>query len=421
MLVPFPSESEIEQKMIGNCYPINLIDALIKECDDLDMTVFADRCNEEEQQIYKDVKIKRLYRVGKLNPFKLFKEIAKLRPDFVHIQYVLGAKFGKGLYLISPFLLMLFLRIARYPLLITIHNIIPLDKLSSTFKGMFREKNPVAPFIYDLGYRLVTTFMGKIASKIIVLDEGTKRWGIEQYGYSKNKIKLIPHGMLDASGNIAVEEAKKALNINKKWNVLLFFGGIHPRKGIEYAIKALPYVLKKHPNTKLLIAGSHSGTWEKEIRSYLFSLKKMTKSLGMENHTLFEIKFFGEEIPIIFNAADVIVLPYVVPYGASGVIKLAATYKRPVITAYSVSREGEITDGISGVLLPSLNEKILAQKINQLLEDKSLSLDMGERFYEKNISSSEWRKVAEETLEYYKMPELKRKFSGKDGASNSFV
>jgi len=403
MLIPFPFDlNNIEQSRIGNGYPINLIDALIKECDDLDMTVFADKCNGKEQQTYKNVKIKRVWRPGKLNPFSLFKETIKLRPDLIHIQYVLGATFGKGPYLISPFLLMLFLRLARYPLLITIHNIIPLNKLTSTFKEMFREKNPVEPLIYDLGYRLGTTFMGKIASKIIVLDEGTKKWAIEQYGYSKNKIKLIPHGMLDASEGITVEEAKKALNINEKWNVLLFFGKIHPRKGIKYAIKALPYVLKKHPNTELLIAGSYSGTWEKESRSYLLSLKKMTKSLGIENHTFFEIKFLGEEIPIIFNAADIVVLPYVVPYGASGVIKLAAAYKRPVITAYSISREGEITDGISGVLLPSLDEKILAQKINQLLEDKSLSLKMGERFYERNISSSEWRKVAEETLEYYK-------------------
>jgi len=401
MLAPFPLENKIEQNRIGNGYIINLVDALIEECNDLDMTIFSNIYNKEEQQTYKNVKIKRLWRLGKFNPFSLFKELVKLRPDFIHIQYVLGVKFGKGLYLISPFLLMLFLRIARYSLLITIHNIIPLNKLSYTFKEMFKE-HPVASFIYDFGYRLATTFMGKVASKIIVLDEGTKRWAIEQYGYSKNKIKLIPHGMLNASGDITVKQRKKALDINEKWNLLLFFGRIHPRKGIEYAIKALPYVLKKHPNTKLLIAGSYSGTWEKEGKSYLFSLEKMTNSLGIKNHTLFEIKYLGEEIPLIFSATDIVVLPYVVPFGASGVIKLAASYKKPVITTYSISREGEINDGISGVLLPSLDEKILAQKINQLLKDKPLSRKMGERFYERNISSSEWTKVAEETLECYK-------------------
>ena len=106
----------------------------------------------------------------------------------------------------------------------------------------------------------------------------------------------------------------------------------------------------------------------------------------MEKNTIFEIKFFGEEIPLIFRAADILLLPYVVPYGASGVIKLAATYKIPVITPYSISREGEIIDGISGVLISSFDEKNLAQKINQLLDNKSSLVKMGERFYKENFN-----------------------------------
>ncbi|MCK5610409.1 glycosyltransferase [Candidatus Pacearchaeota archaeon] len=402
MLTPFPLENEIKQHKIGNGYPINLIDELIKESDDFGITILADKKNGNKEEKYNKVRIKRIWRLGKLNPFELFKETIKLRPNFFHIQYVLGAKYGKGLHLISPFVLMLLLRIARRPLIITIHDIIPMNKITSTFKKMFKEKNSILCFIYDIGYRITTMYMGKIASKIIVLDEGTKKWAIDQYGYSKNKIKLIPHGMLNSSDIITLNEAKKALNINEKWKVLLFFGKIHPRKGIEYAIKALSYVLKSHPKTKLLIAGSYSKMWAKEVRSYIKDLKKMVKNLGLENHVSFNIKYFGEEIPIIFGAADIVVLPYVVPYGASGVLKLAATYNKPVITTCSLSRKGEITNGISGILLSSLDEKIFAQKINQLFDDKPLSQKIGERFYEQNIITSKWKKVAKETIDFYR-------------------
>jgi glycosyltransferase involved in cell wall biosynthesis len=399
MIAGFPLKKSIKQHIIGECYNVKLIDALA-ENSDLDITVLANRLNGEKQYTYKSAKIRRLWSPGNLNPFKLFEEIIKLKPDIVHMQYA-GVHLGKGIRVINLLLLMSFLRIARYPLLMTIHDIIPLNRVTSTFKNILGDQNLMKRFIYDLGYRLTTTFIGKIASKIIVLDEGTKRWSIEHYGYPKNKIKLIPHGMHDAPIRITPKEAKKALKICEQYNVLLSFGKIHPRKGIEYAIRAMPYVLKKHPNTILLIAGSYERMWEKEGKSYLFSLTKLVKSLEVEDHVLFWIRFFGEEIPIIFSAADIVILPYVMPYGGSGIVKLAATYKKPVITTYSISRKKEIIDGISGVLLLSLDEKILAQRINTLLKDKSLLRRMGERLYEKNIIFSGWEKVARETLECY--------------------
>ena len=402
MLAPFPLKNSIEQHRLGNSYSVGLVDALVEEYKDVELTIFANRYEEEKKQKYRNVTINRIWYRGKLNLFTVFKEIIRLKPDIMHIQYVLGAKYGKGLYLLNPYLLMLFLRIARYPLLITIHDVIPSNDLSNTFKKMFKKHQQIS-FVYSLGYRFATMFMGKIASKIIMLDQGTKKWAIEQYGYSKNKIILIPHGMAKDVGTVTIKQKEKIIEILENWNYLLFFGKIHPRKGIEYAIKALPYVLKKHPKTKLMIAGNYSGSWEEESKSYLSSLKKLTKSLDVESHVFFEIKFLGEEIPIIFGATNIIVLPYVVPYGASGVIKLAASYKKPVIAPYSISREGEINDGISGYLLPSLDEKLLAHKINNLLDDKSLSLAMGERFYEENRTTSVWNKVAKETYECYKI------------------
>ncbi|MEJ2271293.1 MAG: glycosyltransferase [Candidatus Bathyarchaeota archaeon] len=402
MLGPFPLIEKIRENRLGNSYGVGLVDGFAEESNDLNLTIFANKYGKEENQKYQNVEINRIWKRGKLNPFILFKEIARLKPDIVHVQYVLGAKYGKGLYTLNPFIFMFFLKVAQFPLLITLHDVIPTQELSGTFKKMFKKFQKIS-FVYSLGYRFATMFMGKIASRIIILDQGTKKWTIEQYGFSQNKITIIPHGMLKDPEISELRQNEETIKILKDWNYLLFFGKIHPRKGIEYAVKALPYVLEKHPKTKLLIAGNYSGSWQEESKSYLASLKKLAKDLSIENHIHFEIKFLGEEIPIIFEAADVIVLPYVVPFGASGVIKLAATYKKPVIAPYSLSREGEITNGISGYLLARLDEKILAQRINELLENKSLSKTMGQQFYEENRKSSVWTEVAKRTLEVYKI------------------
>ena len=85
---------------------------------------------------------------------------------------------------------------------------------------MFKN-HPVSSFLYSVSYRLATTFMGKVASKIIILDQGTKKWAIEQYGYSKNKITIIPHGMLKEAEYITAKQAKEALGITR--NGMYFF------------------------------------------------------------------------------------------------------------------------------------------------------------------------------------------------------
>ena len=187
MLGPFPLIDKIRENRLGNSYGVGLVDGFYEEAKDLNLVIFANKSGEEKNQQYKNVKINRIWKLGKLNPFVLFKETIRLKPDLVHIQYVLGAKYGKGLYTLNPFIFMFFLKFAGFPLLITLHDVIPSQELSGTFKKMFKKFQRIS-FVYSFGYRFITMFMGKIASKIIMLDQGTKKWTVEQYGFSENKI-----------------------------------------------------------------------------------------------------------------------------------------------------------------------------------------------------------------------------------------
>ena len=134
MLGPFPLMDKIRENRLGNSYGVGLVDGFAEESNDLDLTIFANQYGEEKNQKYQNVKINRIWKRGKLNPFVLFKETVRLKPDIVHVQYVLGAKYGKGLYTLNPFIFMLFLKVAQFPLLITLHDVIPSHELSNTFK-----------------------------------------------------------------------------------------------------------------------------------------------------------------------------------------------------------------------------------------------------------------------------------------------
>lgn len=63
-------------------------------------------------------------------------------------------------------------------------------------------------------------------------------------------------------------KAKKSLNLNDRF-VISTFGMISRDKGIEYAIQALPEVVKQHPNILyLVIAATHPLILKREGEKY---------------------------------------------------------------------------------------------------------------------------------------------------------
>ena len=97
-------------------------------------------------------------------------------------------------------------------------------------------------------------------------------------------------------------ELKKELGLEGK--VLLFVGRLSEKKGIEYLIRAMPDILQKHPDTRLLIIGS--GELEKNLKE----LARQTPGVGKS------ILFLGPkpnlELPRFFAIADIFVGPSVV-------------------------------------------------------------------------------------------------------------
>lgn len=77
----------------------------------------------------------------------------------------------------------------------------------------------------------------------------------------KNKIVLIPNGLADEPDTTTKSlrnpaEEKKKMNLSPAENVLLFVGRICRQKGATALIEAFGSIIKKHPDTRLVLAGS---------------------------------------------------------------------------------------------------------------------------------------------------------------------
>jgi hypothetical protein len=94
--------------------------------------------------------------------------------------------------------------------------------------------------------------------------------------------------------------------------VLLTFGLLGRNKGIETVIKALPAVVKKHPDVLYILLGkTHPHVLRYSGEEYRVSLLRLAKSLKLENHVLFLNEFIEtRDLFKYLSAADIYITPY---------------------------------------------------------------------------------------------------------------
>jgi len=153
-------------------------------------------------------------------------------------------------------------------------------------------------------------------------------------------------------------------NFDQKINLetkphLLFFGRISPYKGIEVLINAIRIVFKTFPHEQLVIAGE-------SVKNYNVPneiLNEFPNNLTVVNRYLTNI----ELVKLISNAKFVI-CPYI-EATQSGVLMTSFALNKPVIASNVGAFNEYIEEDKNGFLVPPGDDKILAQKIIDLLTD----------------------------------------------------
>ncbi|MDW8404065.1 glycosyltransferase [Chloroflexus sp.] len=136
--------------------------------------------------------------------------------------------------------------------------------------------------------------------------------------------------------------------------ILLFFGFVRPYKGLEYLIQALAHA-RSQIDVHLLVVG--------EIWGSLAYYQRYAAEFGVADAITFVNRYVpNEELPPIFAAADVVVLPYV-SATQSAVVQLALGFGKPVITTNVGGLPEVVQDGVNGLIVPPQDAMALAQAI----------------------------------------------------------
>ena len=203
--------------------------------------------------------------------------------DLCILEHEFGIFGGQHGVYILPFIHML-----KIPMVVTLHTIV---------------KTPS----YD--EKLILQEICKMANKVVVMSHKAIEFLISIYNIPKEKVAFIEHGVPDIQ--FSQRQSKNEFKLENK-KILLTFGFISRNKGIETVIKALPKVVKTHPEVLYIILGkTHPNVIRYSGEEYRIYLQRLVKSLKVENHVMFLNKFINQkELFKYLYASDIYITPY---------------------------------------------------------------------------------------------------------------
>ncbi len=242
---------------------------------------------------------------------------------------------------------------------------------------------------------LIRAVFSKVDHFIVHANENKERL-MRKYKIGANRISIIRHGTFGYFTKWSKESKRELRNEfkidDKVKNIILFFGYIRKYKGLKYLIKAMPSVLKKEPNTKVVVAGALWGKWNKQYGKYI-------KRCKLENNFIINPYYVHDvDVHKYFDVADIIVLPYFnTEQTISGPLLVSFAFKKPSIVSSCGGIGNLVDNGKNGILTEPGNVNMLADKIVSLLRNKKLQLTLSKNA-KKSVKGHTWDKVA---IHYY--------------------
>lgn len=157
--------------------------------------------------------------------------------------------------------------------------------------------------------------------------------------------------------------------------VLSTFGLLRPGKGVETAVRAMPAIVARHPDTHYIIAGAtHPDTLRRGGESYRDFLRALARDLGVASRVWFVDAFLTEpEVATLLARTDVYLTPYrTAQQTCSGALTFALAAGCAVVSTsypYAVDLLNPPGEPERGAVVPFDDPAALAGATSALLGD----------------------------------------------------
>ena len=223
--------------------------------------------------------------------------------------------------------------------------------------------------------------IAQLSDRMVVMSQLAAQLLREIYSVPAGKIDVIPHGVPEMQF-MDPNYFKDTFGTEGK-SVLLTFGLLSPNKGIENVIRALPSILKRHPNVVYIVSGvTHPHIRRREGERYREGLQALAEQLGVSSHLILNNRFVSaEELVEHVGAADIYITPYRQEAQiVSGTLAIALGAGKAIIsTPYWHAKE--LLADKRGVIVPFDNPDAIAEAVVALLENDAERHAMRKRAY----------------------------------------
>ncbi len=263
---------------------------------------------------------------------------------------------------------------------ITLHDIIPLrmpDTVSDRYLRIFNTELP----------KILENCDG-----IITVSEFSKNDIAAEFNFPTDKIYVTHLAAKDIYKPLSKSQSKKL--VTQRYGIMedfiLYVGGFSPRKNITGLIEAYSKLPEKLVDTfKLVITG-------KKGRSYDM-YKKRAEELKVSSNVIFTDYIPQEDMPLFYNAAEVLVYPSF--YEGFGLPPIEAMACGTPVIASNVTSLPEVCFE-SALLINPFDIDLLSYNIERVLSNSLLKLTMVRKSLLRSNNFS-WHKTAQETINAY--------------------
>lgn len=310
------------------------------------------------------------------------------RPQIIHFDFTL-TEFGSSYLscLPLPFLVIL-LRLIDIKVVVSVHDTITKHVLREFFGGS-RVKWPVAWIVSLTFYKFLS-----FANVLIVHLKVQKQMLATMCYVNPKKLVVVPFGVEETP---LLSDARLDFWRGKFRNkIVLFFGAIAPRKGIEYLIEAFSIIADKHPDSTLVVAGPP----DSKNKWYLDDLLRKANQLRDDASFAYLGPLKGDDAHCLLKLSRVVVLPYVYSYATNSILYWVIQHHKPVIASRLATLQEELEGYAETLMVRPGDSMQIAGALEKILNDDNLVAEVS-RFMAAKASLISWRNVIEKIHKIY--------------------
>src|SRR3989344_4458506 len=180
----------------------------------------------------------------------------------------------------------------------------------------------IQPALGNLWNKYLTWIYGK--SDVLIYPTEMAHSLLEKLNNKNHPSVVISNGInLKEFRPMPIGNFCERFNIPQNTKKLLFVGRLFPEKSIDTLIKAVPFIIKKHPDTHVIIVG---GGHQRP------KLENLVRSLDIGKYVAFLGLVSEEDKILAYNACDIFILPSLAELEGMVVLEAMACGK-PILIA----------------------------------------------------------------------------------------